>query len=574
MALKPFSLQSLSMVASVLSEEYGVKVLSGGTEAFTTYPAGAKPVINIPAVDVQNQDYLTTVRGFIDVETGHIRFTRRADCLPGQALRAGKSIKPNALAVIANIYEDVYVERMMGRCFPGSRRNISNLVRLLYVAKRERPLNVYEFVALQAQIPMADVAETVWAAIFQYMTYFIRSQEVPELEALVPEYRNVVEHLIPGLAAKLEPVMLLAKTEGSSTKANVNLARQSHQIILTFFQNHQNIMPGALQEDGEEGEDLGDGKEGEAGDSNAENQSQQEPSQLQQALLEQAQGSSAEGKTDLDISQQAAAMLSEMIANSGQPQPEPYETIEPETHAWKAQIERLDQTDLEAAVRVMAQLDAQLQALIQTFVRNRGSLARAGKLDTNMLHRLASSNSRIFRKQVEKQGINTEIVLIADMSASMVDKDKDIITSRALYAIMASLRKIPGVASSVVGFSGNKMFNILGPDLPLTTYMRLRPTGHTLCGEALAYAKNNFSGALDTRKIVFMLTDSEADNEDYFRDMIKNTRAAGVEFLGIGIMDDSIQDYLPREECCVVKDLKRLAPEMFRMLRNKLLGEM
>ena len=69
-----------------------------------------------------------------------------------------------------------------------------------------------------------------------------------------------------------------------------------------------------------------------------------------------------------------------------------------------------------------------------------------------------------------------------------------------------------------------------------------------------------------------MLTDSEADNENYFKDIIQHTKAVGVEFLGIGIMDDAILHYLPREDCCVIKDLNRLAPEMFRMLRNKLLG--
>ncbi|MBQ4133036.1 MAG: VWA domain-containing protein [Desulfovibrionaceae bacterium] len=568
---KIFTMQPLSMVASVLSGEYGVKVVSSGMEAFTVYPANSKPVINIPAVDMDDPNYWIMVRGFIDHEAGHIRFSRQVEGLPRLYGHAGEGSRPGALSVIFNLYEDVYVERMMGRCFPGCRRNFSRLVHLLYVVRRTLPLNVPEFLGLQAQIPMADVAESIWDAIFQYMTYFIRSREQPELENFVPAYKRVIDLLVPGLTAGLEPMMLRVETEGASSEANARLALQSHKIILDFFQDHFNVMPGALQEDGEEGEDLEGGKNSEAGGADGE-KTQYKPSKLQQALMEQAEGTSSADKTGLDISEQAASMLSEMLATSGLPQPEPYESIEPQTHAWKAQIECLEQADMEAAVRAMAQLDAQLQALIQTFVKKRGSLAHFGRLDTNMLHRLAGSNPRIFRKQVEKQGTNTEIVLVADMSASMVDEDKDIITSRAIYAITASLRKIPGVASSVVGFSGNKMFNILGPDVALSKYMRLRPSGHTLCGEALGYAMRNFSGALDTRKIIFMLTDSKADNEDYFREMIRHSKAVGVEFLGIGILDDSILDYLPREECCVVKNLNRLAPDMFRMLRNKLLG--
>ena len=571
MTLRPLGLQSLSIVASVLSDEYGVQVLSGGTEAFTAYPLNGKPVINIPAVDVQDQDYLTMVRGFIDHETGHIRFTRPVPGISGPAYRAReKSEKPKAVTVIFNIYEDVYVERMMGQCFPGCRRNISQLVRLLYVARRQPPLNVYEFIALQAQIPMADVAETVWSAIFQYITYFVRSQEQPELERLVPEYRGVLDHLVPGHAAELEPVMRRVKTEGSSTEANARRAEKSLAIILTYFQDHSNVMEGGLQEEGEEGEEQSDGKSGNAaGEGKAKDA---RASELQQALEDQVENCSAGEKAGVDISRQTAEKLSEMVEDSGLAQPEQYQTIDPGTHAWKAQIEPLEQSDIDAAARVTAYLDAQLQSLVQTFIMNREGLARAGKLDTNVLHRLATSNPRVFRRQVEKRGINTEIVLIADMSGSMVEKEKDIIASRALYAIMSSLRKISGVTSRVVAFSGNKMFDILRPDDPLTTFMRLRATGHTLCGEALSYAMHNFSGSLDSRKIIFMLTDSEADNENYFKDIIQHTKAVGVEFLGIGIMDDAILHYLPREDCCVIKDLNRLAPEMFRMLRNKLLG--
>lgn len=69
-----------------------------------------------------------------------------------------------------------------------------------------------------------------------------------------------------------------------------------------------------------------------------------------------------------------------------------------------------------------------------------------------------------------------------------------------------------------------------------------------------------------------LLTDGDSDNATYFEEMIFRAKRAGIEFLGIGIMDSNITRYLQEEECCVIDDLRRLAPEMFRMLRGKLFG--
>ena len=69
-----------------------------------------------------------------------------------------------------------------------------------------------------------------------------------------------------------------------------------------------------------------------------------------------------------------------------------------------------------------------------------------------------------------------------------------------------------------------------------------------------------------------MITDGNANDAGEFHDAIVRAKQAGLEFLGLGILDEHITRYLDEEECCVIEDLRRLAPEIFRMLRARLCG--
>ena len=69
--------QSLELVAVALSEEYGIRVVCGGRRAETICLPNGRPLIRIPSVHCEDPNYLSLLRGYIDHEVGHVRFTDR-----------------------------------------------------------------------------------------------------------------------------------------------------------------------------------------------------------------------------------------------------------------------------------------------------------------------------------------------------------------------------------------------------------------------------------------------------------------------------------------------------------------
>lgn len=543
MSLQEMGTRTMEMVAVALSEEYGVRVVSSGRRAHASHSLdGSRPVITVPAVDTDDENYLTLIRGYIDHEVGHVRFTRQPE------LTAAIDAVPQAIGamkILSHLYEDLFVERRMGECFPGCGRNLRKLASLIYNKQREKPLDAARILAEAAESAQGarDLAYHVWNAVAQYILYRVRQESARDLRALLPDYREPVDLLAPGLVERLEPILARLPAEGVSTEANGALAAETLAAIKDYF-----------------------GREW-VGDPSAD--AHETLPQLDWVLKF---GGSA-GDT-VDIGRAAVNRVAE-IMQMAEKLGYSNVVITPREfggYFWKERLLRLSEREQKEALQASALLDAQVQSLLQTFVLNRDGSARIGKLDTNMLHRLAVGDSRIFRRNVEKRGVNTEVVIAVDMSGSMEKNDKALMASKALYAVIYSLRKIPGLRSSVIGFFDESVLHILRPSDRVTPRMRITASGGTLCGEALRFAMQNFSRLPDSRKIVLMLTDGDTANSVYFEQIIRRARRAGVEFLGIGIQDDDIGKYLQPEECCVIDDLRQLAPEMFRLLQGKLVG--
>ena len=560
----------MTMVAVALSEEYGVNVVSSGRRTHTSYLFdGKKPTIIIPAVDAGDDNYLVLLRGYIDHEVGHVRFTKHEEL---SSLANEQCSGAGALRILSHIYEDIYVERLMGQCFPGCRRNIRKLISLIFNKQRPVPVAAEKIVEDEKRnaISVHAMQHCIWTAISQYILYRVRKDAAVELEALLPEYKEPVDVLTPGLVARLEPVLSRVVTEGNNTRANVALAKETLQVIEDFFNKSWKWRG---QGQGQNlGLDLGE-SQGQDEEQDQE-QGQEQDHEAAMAQLKWVLRYGGSSSDSVDISRATENIVDDIIKaaenatySGGAIAHREYGSI-----YWKDRIISLTDAEQNEALQASAMVDAQMQSLLQTFVMNRSGCARAGKLNTNMLHRLSIGNSNVFRKKVDKQGIDTEIVLAIDMSGSMENDNKAIMASKALYAVIVSLRKLPGVLSSIIGFYDDDILDILRPYDRVTPKIKITASGCTLCGEALMQAMQRFTSSPESRKIVLMLTDGASGNHLYFEEAILHAKRTGVEFLGIGIMDSDIKRYLQEEECCVIDELRQLAPEMFRMLRNKLFG--
>ena len=106
----------LPLLASVLGDKYGVEVHIGGNQASTN-----GKVIYIPSLPIESDDtVLALVRGYIDHESGHIRYTDN---------EAVKDAKMDAVTkYLWNAIEDWRIENRLADIFPGCRQNLHWLI--------------------------------------------------------------------------------------------------------------------------------------------------------------------------------------------------------------------------------------------------------------------------------------------------------------------------------------------------------------------------------------------------------------------------------------------------------------
>lgn len=232
----------------------------------------------------------------------------------------------------------------------------------------------------------------------------------------------------------------------------------------------------------------------------------------------------------------------------------------------------LDDKYIFEAEATSSMLDTQLRGLMQHYVYNYGGSATSGRrIDMHKLHRLASGNTRIFKRTVEKQGINTEVVFVVDTSGSMYSHNRITIASQCLYAAMLSLRKIPGIRSSAVWFSDD-CGDIYLADKPVKPVM-LDHMGGTMAGTGLIYARSKMDWSVQMRRVMILLTDGETYAEEDVKDIVHEMLDKGINIYAIGIQtkDYALNPYMPANRYRLIEDLKEFPSMLFALLREGLL---
>lgn len=568
---------SMAVLAGLMSRKYNINVQVSGNIAYTHIdPDTGKVTINIPAAEYEDDKYLGYVRGYIDHEVGHVKYTRH-DKL-GEALTGAAPNHQMMRKNIWNILEDTYVERMMMQDFAGCGRNLRNLVRLVFGEPG-------------VEVPrMLRVADYI-GVIMNYILFNQRSRLYPFLSDKLDAYRGQMETFFPGLADVINLVMDDAWKENDSTEHNLQWANRITDAILATV---------PMPEQQEQGQGQGQGQQG-----------QGDKALSARTLADEIQGElNTIGNDDGGITDAAAqdiagkvlqvvksmdSMGDSRIANSSVFRPFAGESRENMSNTFKQAyvrattgakyedanivmrvadnkqyLRRLSAAEKQEALLVTAKLSAQLKALLQTYVMNRGGAFRRGHLDSNRLARLTVNDQRIFQQRVQQRGLDTEIVILMDMSGSMSSQHKDVISSEALYAVTHALHGVKGIRVAVYGFSHNDFISIKEFNQPAHENMRLDCTGGTYAGEATMLALSKFSWREGTRRIFIAMTDGDTYNPNLFDIALKRVRKAGVEVVGVGICDTSMEQYVSKDEYVPVNNIKEFPAKLFAILRGKL----
>lgn len=219
---------------------------------------------------------------------------------------------------------------------------------------------------------------------------------------------------------------------------------------------------------------------------------------------------------------------------------------------------------------ITAQLDAQLSGLMQSIVLNRGGHTSRGKLDPRKVYRLNVNNPRVFYRKEERLKFNAQVVILADCSGSMQGQREEM-ASISTYALARSLRKIPGIRTDVYYYSAVTFKRALSQSDHISRFSRMQASGGTPTGSAVENALSFFNYWDDSRKIILLVTDGEAQDMEYLRYVLQVAARNNVEVFGVGIDCGAIEEVSEQiKDCKVIKHIRELPSAMFAMLRKAL----
>ncbi|MDL2313823.1 VWA domain-containing protein [Desulfovibrio sp. OttesenSCG-928-C14] len=524
-------ISSLPLLASVLGRKYGVKVHIGGSNACTD-----GRTIYLPSLAAESdENTLGLVRGFIDHESAHLRAT------DFEVLRIA-NLTPLEKH-IWNILEDYAVEHKLADVFPGCRKNFDWLIRKMFLNSE----------GAQAQ-PIRDPG----LRVIEWLLLTVRSWDVPELQPEIAALAVKIESAMPGLLEKLLSSLSTVRQNSASTWDRIQKAQELVKIL-------QRYLHLALS-DAEQGR-ASTGQSGGKGSAGFDSRRARALQSLDHLLT---------GNTALpqDFGSEISHSLRLLHQQSGE---DTCVAIPASKHTWP-----LGREVLLSCRQATTALRTRLQALLQSLRQTRNRYGYAGKLDANHLHKVPSGDARIFRKNGEKQALNTAVHILLDSSGSMSGEAMEL-AAQACFALASALHPIPGISVAVTAFPG-KILTDLGNGehcrhtvVPLLRHKQklhqqfgITALGGTPMDSALWWVLQDLHFQPEKRKIILVITDGEPDDLENTRKAIKSAMNLNVEVYGIGILEESIATLLPEQRARIIKSINELPAAMFTLLQKAL----
>ena len=211
---------------------------------------------------------------------------------------------------------------------------------------------------------------------------------------------------------------------------------------------------------------------------------------------------------------------------------------------------------------------------------------RAGSLDIRSLHKVATSD-RLFKRRLESEGIDSAVVILLDVSASMfapvivrdgngyaVRNSQGDVVHKAPYindaiktcaAMLDTLHKA-GVKTMVVTFGGQasilKQWAMLVPRA-LEQISKVGSGSDTNDYAALRFSHEMLHGRPESRKVVFVITDGEGQKADV-RAQCEAGVNLGITTIGVGIELDVSESY---PVSVTVEDAANLGKVAFKQIK-------
>lgn len=472
-----------------------VYVTFGGSDAYTN---GSR--INLPALpaDVTMTPWeVRVMNGFLDHEISHIRYTDWV---------AWRSIKGNTLRGLSNILEDIRIENLLIKEFPGTKDGLDACTQELENRKRK-----------EGETP-SNLAQSLMEAI--YISVYRDYRDVENVSFAF----DIDLGGFPGgkeIADLLKELSYLKDTAGA-----ISLAER----ILQKLPKNMTQPTSPPEIDPSTGEPLpvilGGGTGGEpyngpiivVGYSNL---SSQEKAAFDEAVSSVEENLKSESLGDFSKDLQSQDGFKE-VEWRGQ-------KILPPCGTQKDRIYVPSKEDLDMYERVRSGASgeiAQMKRMLQIYLQSRNTKAwekglDEGLIDEDNLAGFAAGDHRLFKQRREKRLMNTAVEVMVDLSGSMTEST----TRLAAVMLSEAISAVPQVKLSVTGFTtNNHRYNgsggrCVGLDLPLfkdfdEPHVKARGRlgalstyGYTPLGEAYAYGHSRIVARKEKRKVLWLITD-------------------------------------------------------------------
>jgi len=514
-------LHCLPLLASVLGQKYGVKVSIGGTRAETN---GRE--IQLPSLPINcDENFIGVVRGYIDHESAHIRFSD-FELMQNASITAFEKFVWNSL-------EDRRIEQLMSKTYGGSKHNLQWLAHHIFV----------------------DSPKSAWnkdctSIVSNWLLLTVRSWDLSEISSQIPQYEQSIQTLYPQLLSQVKPILDEAKDNCFTTADTLEYAKRIADCM--------------KQEDDKQSSNEGD-KDDPSSQSatNPSGDTEQSPCDEQSMDINEVLNAK-ESSLPQTLGEKAQELINHLSIEST-------DTCEVSQEK-PIMLDELSSENIQNIQRATASLKARLHSLFQAKTLTHCLRSTHGKINTSRLHALSVQDTKVFLKQGVHKQTDTAIHILLDNSSSMTSSAE--LVSCTGYAIVSALQGMKGITAAVSAFPARfrGIIPIVKMGERLHRRFMLNPVGNTPMTEALWYTITNIVQRPEPRKIILIVTDGEPDNLDTTKKTIAYAEKIGIEVLGIGIGSPCIVSLLPHTSTRITR-VEDLPQAMFTLLQHQLLNQ-
>jgi len=617
--------QKVKRIAQVLSrvmtQTQNIEVTIKGKTAYRT-----PGLINVPAGDFTNPDVSTMTLGYIDHELGHEKHTSHHDFV------AVARLSPTHKHFI-NMVEDVRMETAVGNEFSGAKGNLRKLAKLaidkeLFAQPESdfKPIQLVQMLvlyrgryqvigqeclrdyALEAEVIVRSLlGDDTTDEICQLVDSIAGAQTTEDSGAIALEIMRLLEDLQQDEDPSQDDSEQSQDSDDDDSNDDSNDDSESDPEAGDDSSDNEDDSEDDSSEpsdsnDSQDG-DESDDSEGNSGDENSdeddaednsdstsddgddsEEQSDATPDNsdseadsssddsLQKAIEEILNASEDDGLED--IHEMIAKELEDDAEENGDPlgelsgnMPSPLSIVRD-----PALLNPFDERKSKTVGKRV------FQKMSRVLIDKDNSLhihRTVGKrIDARRLAGVAAGNNRLFHRRQEQPDTSAAISFVVDASWSMNGQMTH--TNEVAYAMCHGLNQ-SGISTEVLYFSVQNSDETLGIHIAKSfdskhinpKAFRVLPDMNTPTGPSMLNAVSRLAGRQENRKLLFVLTDGEANNESEVIWAREFAEAIGIKVIPIGLNTDYVSGFRP-EEFKNVTDLSDLPSAINHAIQAKL----